>query len=330
MSHLLRWTTPVLLLGLSSCQGNDFQSSLHPASEEARAIAWLWWLMLTVYGAVFVITLALTAMALVRKRKPEENQSPQAPGGPFKFVVIAGIIVPTIILVAMLILSLRTSSAMRVPETAFTIEVIGHQWWWEVRYPDDGFATANEIRIPVGVPVGLQLGSGDVIHSFWVPNLHGKMDMVPEHRNRFWLQAERTGSYRGICAEFCGGQHALMGLDVVVMDADDFAEWKAQRQVPPAAPAAPLAIRGRDVFFEAGCAACHAVAGTGAVANLGPDLTHLAVRRTLGASTILNNVENLTRWIVEPQALKPGNLMPRTLLDRDDLDALIAYLQTLH
>lgn len=320
----------LLFLPLTGCLGNDFQSALHPASEEARAIAWLWWLMLAVYGAVFAITLALTGMAIFRRQKPDETERPQAPGGPVRFVVVAGIVVPSIILIVMLVVSLGTSSAMRAPETAFTIEVTGHQWWWDVRYLDDGFATANEIRIPVGVAVRLDLGSADVIHSFWVPNLHGKMDMFPEHRNRFWLRADRVGSYRGFCAEFCGDQHALMGLDVVVMEPDDYREWVASRRVPPPSPTEPTTLRGKDVFFDAGCAACHAIAGTDAVAVVGPDLTHLAVRRTLGAATIHNNREMLERWILEPQALKPGNLMPRTLLERADLEALLDYLQTLH
>ncbi len=330
MNRLQSLLLALIAMVFAGCRGNDFQSALHPASEEARAIAWLWWLMVVVYGGVFVITLGLAATALLRKRSDDGGALPQPPGGPVRFVVIAGIIVPTLILLTMLILSLRTSSAMRAPETAFTIEVTGHQWWWEVRYPDEGIATANELRIPVGVPVRLDLRSEDVIHSFWVPNLHGKMDMVPDHRNRFWLRADKIGSYRGICAEFCGDQHALMGLDVVVMAGDDFEEWIAARRVPPAPPTETNAIRGREVFFEAGCAACHAIGGTEAVANVGPDLTHLAVRRTLGASTIPNSPENLHRWITEPQALKPGNLMPRTHLAPDAVQALVDYLLTLH
>ncbi len=327
----MRRIPPILMLWLlAGCQGNDFQSALHPASEEARAIAWLWWLMLAVYGGVFLITLALTGMAISRKQKPTESGRPQAPGGPMRFVLIAGIIVPSIILIVMLIVSLRTSSALRAPETAFTIEVTGHRWWWDIRYPDEGFATANEIRIPVGVAVRLDLGSADVIHSFWVPNLQGKMDMFPEHVNRFWLRADRVGSFRGVCAEFCGDQHALMGLDVVVMEPADYQEWVASQREPPPPPTSATGLRGREVFFEVGCAACHAVAGTDAVAVVGPDLTHLAVRRTLGAATIQNNREMLERWILEPQVLKPGNLMPRTLIERDDLEALLDYLQTLH
>jgi len=317
---------PILLL--ASCGGNDFQSALHPASEEARAISWLWWLMLAVYGGVFVITMVLTAMALLSKRRHGEKKRPVAPGGAVRFVVIAGIVVPTIILLAMLVLALRTSSAMRAPETVMMIEVTGHRWWWDVRYPEEGVVTANEIRIPVGVAVGLELGSGDVIHSFWVPNLHGKMDMFPEHKNRFWLRADKVGSYRGICAEFCGDQHAWMGLDVVVMPQDEFDDWLEARRQPR--PTDPGLAPGQQVFTSAGCAACHAIRGTEAIGNLGPDLTHVASRRTLGAFTILNNREMLRKWILAPQALKPGNLMPASHIEPEELERLLDYLQTLH
>ncbi|MEX1049249.1 MAG: cytochrome c oxidase subunit II [Akkermansiaceae bacterium] len=315
---------PLALL-LSGCGGNDFQSALHPASEEAKSISWLWWMMVVVYGLVFLVTLGLAGMAIL-KRKSIDKAPTEAPGGPVKFVVVAGIVVPSIILLGILVYSLRASSAMRAPETEFTIEVTGHRWWWDVRYPDHGIVSANEIRIPVGVPVRLDLSSADVIHSFWVPNLHGKMDMMPDHVSRFWLQAERTGLFRGACAEFCGDQHARMGLDVYVMPRDEFDAWAAARGAPPAEAAAQA--RGHDVFFAAGCAACHAIGGTEAVANVGPDLTHLAERRHLAAAFLPNNPENLARWILEPQVLKPGNLMPPSHLAPDELQALVDYLLT--
>jgi cytochrome c oxidase subunit II len=314
---------PLLLL-FSGCGGNDFQSALHPASEEARAISWLWWLMVVVYGAVFVVTLGLAAMAVLRRKSIDETPR-EAPGGPVRFVVISGIVVPSLILLAMLVYSLRTSSAMRALETEFVIEITGMRWWWDVRYPDHGIVTANEIRIPVGVPVRLDLTSGDVIHSFWVPNLHGKMDMMPDHVTRFWLQADRVGVFRGACAEFCGDQHALMGLDVIVMPRDEFDAWAAARGAPPVEAGMD---RGHQVFIDGGCAACHAIGGTEAVANVGPDLTHLAERLHLAAAFLPNTPENLARWIVEPQVLKPGNLMPPSHLDPDDLKALVEYLLT--
>lgn len=300
---------------LTGCGGNDFQSALHPVSDEARAISSLWWMMVVVYGGVFFITMGLAARALFSKRSDE------APGGSVRFVVIAGIVVPSIILLAMLVVSLRTSAVMRAPETTMTIEVVGHQWWWDVRYSDFDITTANEIRIPAGVAVGLELGSGDVIHSFWIPNLHGKMDMIPDHGNRFWIRADEPGSYRGICAEFCGDQHALMGIDVVVMSPEDFERWVNERR--------DIRVERSELFSSAGCAACHAINGTDAIGNVGPDLTHLADRRTLGASTLPNNREMLRRWIVDPQGIKPGNLMPATHLSGDELERLLDYLMTL-
>ena len=309
-------------LALVSCQGNDFQSALHPASGPAREIAWLWWLMVAVYGAVFAGTLGLAAWAIFKRGK----QDGQPPGGSMRFVVIAGIVVPSVILIAMLVQSLRTNSSVSAPETAFTIELTGYRWWWDVRYADQEIDSANEIRIPVGVPVAIELLSADVIHSFWVPNLHGKMDMMPDHMNRFWLRADRPGIFRGVCAEFCGQQHALMGIDVIAMPREEFDAWVASRQVPPDIPDVS---RGRDIFFNSGCAACHTIGGTAAIANLGPDLTWLAERRTLAASTLPNTPENLGLWIANPQWVKPGNLMPPTDLAPAELGALVEFLQTL-
>ncbi len=328
MSRLLLPLLLPLLLFLASvlagCGGNDFQSVLHPASSEARAISWLWWVMVIVYGAVFVITLALAGVAVLRK-KPADGESCEAPGGSHKFVVIAGIVVPSVILLGMLVYSLKASSAMRVPESDFVIKITAHQFWWDVRYPNQGIVSANQIRIPVGVPVRLELTSADVIHSFWVPNLHGKIDMFPDHWTRFWLQAERTGVFRGACAELCGDQHALMGLDVIVMQPEEFEAWVAERQ---GGAAAREPARGHELFFSAGCAACHAIKGTEAVSDLGPDLTHLAERLNLAAAFLPNNPANLARWIADPQDLKPGNRMPPTDLEPAAMQALIEYLLT--
>lgn len=306
----------------AGCRGNDFQSALHPASAEARTMAGLWWLMAAVYGAVFVVTLGLAATALWKKPPPDGEG--RAPGGPVRFVVIAGIVVPSLILFGMLFVSLRAGSALRSPEAAMTVEVTAHQWWWEIRYPDSGIVTANEIRIPVGVPVRLELTSADVIHSFWVPNLHGKIDMFPDHVSRFWLHAEREGVFRGACAELCGEQHARMGLDVVVMPAEEFDDWVASRTSIPERPPS----RGRDLFFTAGCAACHALGGTEAVATIGPDLTHLFARRNLAATHLPTTPETLARWIANPQAIKPGNLMPPTHLQPEEIRVLVDFLLT--
>ena len=312
---------------LAGCGGADFQSAVDPAGEDARRIAESWWLMLAVYGAVFVVTLGLLAAALAagRRRRPPEGP----PGGATRFVVVAGIVVPAVILLAMLVYSLGLGLALRPPETARTIEIVGHQFWWEVRYPDHGVVTANEIHVPAGEPTRLVLGSADVVHSFWAPNLHGKMDLLPDQVNRFWLRPERPGTFRGQCAELCGLSHALMAFDVVVRTPEEHARWLAGMAAERAEAADPVARRGRRVFLEAGCAACHAVRGTPAVARLGPDLTHVASRRTLGAGTTANDPATLARWIADPQAVKPGNLMPPTHLPPEDLEALVAWLGTL-
>jgi cytochrome c oxidase subunit 2 len=189
--------------------------------------------------------------------------------------------------------------------------------------------TANYIHIPAGVPVRVHLGSQDVIHSFWVPELHGKLDMIPGQTNSFWLQADNPGEYKGICAEFCGTQHAKMLFLVVAQPPDEFAAWLEQQQQPAAVPAEPLAQQGLQVFLTGGCVECHAVRGTDATGNLGPDLTHIASRRTLGAGILPNNPGNLGGWIADPQHIKPGNLMPDSPLTGEELQALLAYMATL-
>jgi cytochrome c oxidase subunit 2 len=236
-----------------------------------------------------------------------------------------------VVLSGVLALTVNTLLALSAPAEAddTVVEVIGHQFWWEVRYPQHNVLTANEIHIPAGVPVRVHLGSQDVIHSFWVPELHGKLDMIPGQTNSFWLQADNPGEYKGICAEFCGTQHAKMLFLVVAQPPDEFAAWLEQQQQPAAVPAEPLAQQGLQVFLAAGCVECHAVRGTDATGNLGPDLTHIASRRTLGAGILPNNPGNLGGWIADPQHIKPGNLMPDSPLTGEELQALLAYMATL-
>ncbi len=317
---------------LAGCAVEHAQSALHPASAESRTIARVWWVLLGVYGAVTLITFGLLAAALISKRRDSGEGAGVGgpPGGGIRFVVVAGIVAPVLILLVLLVYTLGVSAALsRPPEAAFTVQVIGHQWWWEVRYPEQGVVTANEIHLPVGEVVHLELSSADVVHSFWVPNLHGKMDALPDHRNAFWLRADQPGVYRGQCAEFCGLQHALMALEVVAMPPEAFARWVADRQRPRPAPSDSELLRGRAVFFQAGCHACHAVRGTPAVATVGPDLTHVGVRRTLGAGTVANSRGALAGWIADPQGVKPGNLMPPTLLEPGELHDLVRWLEEL-
>ena len=216
---------------------------------------------------------------------------------------------------------------------ALQIQVTGHQWWWEVQYrdslPKDWVTTANEIHIPVGYPVVFELRSSDVIHSFWPPNLSPKRDQIPGNENSLWFQADSAGVYRGMCAEFCGHQHAKMAFLVVAQPPHEFAAWLARQRDTALTPTDSLAQHGKEVFLASTCVMCHAISGTPAGSRIGPDLTHLASRRTLAAGTLPNTRANLTGWIVDPQVIKPGVKMPASQLSGPDLLALVAYLETL-
>jgi cytochrome c oxidase subunit 2 len=216
---------------------------------------------------------------------------------------------------------------------AIQIRVTGHQWWWEVQYRDSlaqhWVTTANEIHVPVGKPVVVELRSTDVIHSFWPPNLSAKRDLIPGKENSLWLQADSAGEFRGQCAEFCGHQHAKMAFLVIAEPPDRFVQWLTTQRDTAATPADSLTRRGQEVFLGSSCPMCHAIAGTPAGSRVGPDLTHLASRRTLAAGTLPNTRGNLGGWILNPQAIKPGVKMPANALSPDDLQALLAYLETL-
>jgi cytochrome c oxidase subunit 2 len=216
---------------------------------------------------------------------------------------------------------------------AIQIRVIGHQWWWEVQYRDAlaqrWITTANEIHVPVGRPVVVELRSTDVIHSFWPPSLTAKRDLIPGHVNSLWLQADTVGEFRGMCAEFCGYQHAKMAFLVIAEPAASFARWLTQQRDTAASPRDSLSRRGREVFLASQCPMCHAIAGTPAGSRVGPDLTHVGSRRTIAAGTLPNTRGNLAGWVVNPQSIKPGAKMPPNALSPDDLQALLAYLETL-
>jgi cytochrome c oxidase subunit 2 len=249
--------------------------------------------------------------------------------------VVGGLIFPTATLTALLIYSLAAAGiATRPPATDPEIEVVGYQWWWEVRYRDaDGevaFTTANEIRLPTGRPVRTRVSTADVIHSFWVPNLAGKIDMIPGRVNELMLEADEAGAFRGQCAEYCGGPHTWMAFYAVAEEPDQFARWFERQQQPAPAPQDPILQRGLEVFTSFGCGACHAIRGTDAVGGFGPDLTHVGSRRTIGAGILDNTIENLKAWIADSQGIKPDNLMPPfDFIEGEDLEALAAYLKSL-
>jgi cytochrome c oxidase subunit II len=325
---------------LTGCQGERVQSALHPAGPAAERIAWLWWFLFFVCTPIFIIVVVLMLMGIFRRPRGERAHPPLGE----RFVIIAGVIVPAIVLVVMLVVSLDTILALNATSQgltvqrdgnpnsssdALTIRMTGFRWWWEVDYPDHGIRDANELHIPVGEPVRLELLSADVIHSFWVPELHGKMDMIPGLTNIFWIQADRPGVYRGQCAEFCGVQHALMAFMLVATPREEFDEWIAERQRPTPEPDTPELRLGHQVFVDGGCSKCHAIRGTEFRGRIGPDLTHIGSRLTIGAGWLENNHGNLSGWTVNPQAIKPGNLMPRTFLEPNELHALVAYMESL-
>lgn len=312
------------LLPLAGCHGDHPQSILHPVSSASSQIAWLWWFLLAVCTLVFVAVMVLTALAVWVRATPG-NRSPLGN----RFIITAGIVLPSVVLVAILVASVRTQVALAMPQTELTVRVVGHMWWWEVHYPDHDIVTANEIHLPVGQPVRVELQSADVIHSLWVPNLQGKMDMLPDKTNVTFLMSDREGTFRGQCAEYCGVQHALMGLRVIVLAEDDFDHWVEEHKRSPDVELSETERRGREVFFEAACHNCHAIEGTPAVGRRGPDLTHLANRQTIAAGLLENNHGNLSGWVSNPQAVKPGNLMPRTHIPAEDFHALMQYLRSL-
>jgi cytochrome c oxidase subunit 2 len=338
-SAFARWPYRTGLWGvllLVGCAVKPDQSMLHPAGPAAAAIAWLWWLMFAAFAAVFLLVVVLLLRAIFLRSEPI---SPEAEGsaargtdppwGRTGFIVCGGIILPVMVLTPLYLLSLKTSAALRPAPESLTVRVVGHMWWWEVRYPEQGIVTANEIHIPAGRPVRLQLASADVIHSFWAPRLNGKRDLIPGIENVFWIQADEPGVYRGQCGEYCGTQHANMAFLVVALPEDEFDAWVAARTKLRPEPDTPEAMRGLKVFMTAGCTQCHAIRGTQATGNAGPDLTHLGSRRTIGAAILPNTRGNLAGWIADPQAIKPGVKMPRSYLAADDLQALVTYLEGL-
>lgn len=312
---------------LSGCAAEHWQSSLHPASEAAERIAGLWWFMFWSLTAVFVLVMVLTGWALLARPRSNEHQ----PAVGTKFIILGGVVLPTLFAIGLLFYSLEATIAQSREEPDLVIEVTGHRWWWEVRYPQLGVVTANEIHLPVGAAVRLDLKSADVIHSFWAPNLQGKRDMFPGLTTSLWISAGQAGIYRGQCAEYCGVQHALMAFTVIALPREQFDQWAARRQQAAPEPSDAAIVRGREVFLSdrAGCAKCHAIAGTSTVVGIAPDLTHLGSRRKLAAATIPNTRENLQAWITNPQAIKPGSLMPRTELPPEDLRALTLFLGSL-
>jgi cytochrome c oxidase subunit 2 len=303
------------------------QSVLEPAGVHADRIGTLWDIFLVVCAVVYVLVLLFLFIAL--RRRASENTSGVRTG----VTIATGLTVLT--LFALLVSSIVTSRAIAyVPERAIHVTVTGRQWWWQVDYehPTDQskrFTSANELFIPVGVPVEVTLKSTDVIHSFWVPNLHGKQDLIPGHENAILLQATKAGVYRGQCAEFCGLQHAKMALWVTAIPVADFAKWAEQQRQPSKIPSTATERKGQDVFLSSPCPLCHNIQGTNASGKTAPDLTHFASRRSIAAGTLPNRRGFLAGWILDPQHIKPGSFMPPTQLEQGELEPLLAYVESL-
>jgi cytochrome c oxidase subunit II len=330
----LRIPAPVvaaLPLLLAGCGGQ--QSILSPGGPGARAVESLWWFALGSTGVLALLVILGLLHAVRRARRaPEAREGGGVARSEERFILLAGGAFPTLFLVVFLAVSVRTGSVVSAPpeEPVLNLEVVGHQYWWEVRYPDLGITTANEIHIPAGGPVEVRVTAADVIHSFWVPQISaGKVDMIPGRTNRIWLQADEPGVHRGQCTEFCGVQHALMSLLVVVSSPEDFEGWVAARREPRASPQDSLSMLGHTVFVREGCGACHALEGVSrpqAVGSPGPDLTDLGQRRTLGALTLTNDPQHLADWIRNPHRFKPGVRMPAFPLEEGEMEALVTYL----
>lgn len=300
-------------------------SPLNAASERAQGIANIYWLTFWIAAAIFLLVEGLLVYALIRFRQKDPTVIPPKIHGSTALEV-AWTVAPALLLVMVFVLMLQNlTAAAEVPADAMRVNVTGHQWWWEFEYPDLGVVTANELHVPAGQPVMVELHSDNVIHSFWIPRLAGKTDVIPGQTNSMWFQTDQVGTYRGQCAELCGAQHANMNFQVIVEPEAQFGQWVEQQQAPPPAMTG-LAAEGEQLFQTGQCIACHTVEGTIAQGKIGPNLTHLASRGMIAGLVLENTPENLARWLTDPQAVKPLNKMVINPLSQEEIDALVQYL----
>jgi cytochrome c oxidase subunit 2 len=317
------------------------QSALDPAGAQAGGISRLWWTFFWVTASIFLLVLIFLLIALARRRIEPSDSSQRHKVDPVReqrmsVVIRAAVAISVLVLFLFLIgefLTGRKLYALSSSADQIAIKITGHQWWWEVQYQDptssNMFNTANEIHIPVGVVVKFDLQSADVIHSFWVPNLHGKKDLVPGHPTSLWLRADKAGTYSGQCAEFCGHQHAHMRFTVIAEDRATYDAWLDAQRKRAAEPSTETEMRGHQVFINSSCILCHTVDGTPARATVGPNLTHIGSRQHIAAGTLPNTADNLSRWIQNPQQIKPGVIMPQHNFSDADLHSLVEYLESL-
>jgi cytochrome c oxidase subunit 2 len=322
-----------LALALIPLGADGNQNVLDPASGPAHEIARLWWVMLGGAAIGFGSIVLLLVLGWTRRNRPGLPGGSTSERTETGLVVLLGVVIPMAVLLALFVYAdvfvMRSTAAPKPGSTAMTIGVTGHQWFWEVRYPGTDVITANEIHIPTNTRVNLVGTTADVIHSVWLPELNRKVDLIPGRRNRILLEADRPGRFRGQCSEFCGLQHAHMAVEVVAEPPAEFRAWLVNQERVAAAPRTAEQRRGQVIFLAQACSGCHAVRGTPARGSAGPDLTHVASRRMLAALTIPNEPARLRAWIENPQHAKPGAKMPDLELDRAQVDAVAAYLESL-
>ncbi|MCB9419886.1 MAG: cytochrome c oxidase subunit II [Ardenticatenaceae bacterium] len=307
-------------------------SPFNPNSPLASSITTLLFVTLIIGGIVFLIVLGPTLYSYIRFRaRPGDDEEPYQNLGNTRLEVL-WTVTPAVVLAALFGLTLLTMrrSDPPVPDNAQPdLIVTGHQWWWEFQYPDSGIVTANEIHIPTGKRLLVQVTSADVIHNFWVPQLGRKVDATPGYTSHIWLEANKPGTYLGACNEYCGTQHAWMRIRVIADSPADFAAWEQSQQQVPVIPTTGDAAKGSQLFQSLTCSNCHNIDGTAANAHIGPDLTHLGSRETLAAGVLNNTPGDLAAWLGNPQAIKPGAHMPNLNLTPDEVHALVAYLESL-
>jgi len=311
--------------------GNIFQ----PQATPAESVYHLSLLVLAVCAAIFIVVAGLLTYTLIRfRRRCGDHKEPAQVYGSDR-IEIAWTVIPILIVFVLTMATARIVSATLdkpISPDALKVTVVGHQWWWEVRYPALNIVTANEVHVPVSTTAKpavtfLNLQSADVAHSFWIPQLAGKTDLIPGHPNKMWIDPKQQGTFLGNCAEYCGTQHANMQLRVVVQSQAEFAKWTASQQQSANANAGIK--NGRTEFLSLSCVNCHTVSGTGAAGTFGPDLSHLMSRDTLASGVVPNSAENLRAWLKDPDAIKPGSLMPNMQLTPEQLDEVVTYLSSL-
>jgi cytochrome c oxidase subunit II len=320
---------------MSLCACNSVQSALAPVGDQAAAIERVWDLMLWICGPMYVLVLIALGFALWRRRRGGPSaDAMQAVDRAIGFGLLGFVVLVAGLLTVLTAGSYVVDRQLHAPvDNPISVRITAKQWWWQVEYldadPSKHFVTANELHLPIDRPVRIELRSADVIHSLWIPVLNGKEDLIPGHANTITMTPRRTGRYRGQCAEFCGLQHANMALDVQVDDADAFAAWRAHQLAPAAPPTTSNARAGQALFTSTACAMCHTIAGTDAGGITGPNLTHLASRRTLAAGALPLNRGTLAAWILDPQLHKPGTNMPAVPLQPQQLGDIVDYLMGL-